>query len=143
MGYCYPSCFEKTLYKWDIYVPLVKKGLMWSMVDSYSWGKFGAYINQFLFKIIKGTVRPCSNGQSITAVYENNCRSFKYREKCISSLHCVEKFGNFIVESEYVINAELYRIIFLNVDFTRRERLSFLNSIQNFIINTNVKLFTA
>jgi len=26
-GYCYPSKLEKTLCKWDIYVPLVTKGL--------------------------------------------------------------------------------------------------------------------
>jgi hypothetical protein len=28
-GYCYPSGLEKTLCKWDIYVPLVTKGLRW------------------------------------------------------------------------------------------------------------------
>jgi len=27
VGYCYPSGLEKTLFKWDIYVPLVKEGL--------------------------------------------------------------------------------------------------------------------
>jgi hypothetical protein len=27
VGYCYPSRLEKTLSKWDIYVPLVTKGL--------------------------------------------------------------------------------------------------------------------
>jgi len=27
VGYCYPSRLEKTLCKWDIYVPLVRKGL--------------------------------------------------------------------------------------------------------------------
>jgi hypothetical protein len=27
VGYCYPSGHEKTLYKWEVYVPLVKKGL--------------------------------------------------------------------------------------------------------------------
>jgi len=27
VGYCYPSGLEKTLYKWDIYVPQVMKGL--------------------------------------------------------------------------------------------------------------------
>ena len=27
VGYCYPSGLEKTLCKWDIYVPLVMKGL--------------------------------------------------------------------------------------------------------------------
>jgi hypothetical protein len=28
MGYYYPSGLEKTLYKWEVYVPLVTKGLM-------------------------------------------------------------------------------------------------------------------
>ena len=28
VGYCYSSGLEKTLCKWDIYVPLVTKGLM-------------------------------------------------------------------------------------------------------------------
>jgi hypothetical protein len=27
VGYCYPSVLEKTLCKWEIYVPLVTKGL--------------------------------------------------------------------------------------------------------------------
>ena len=27
MGYCHPSGLEKTLCKWDVYVPLVTKGL--------------------------------------------------------------------------------------------------------------------
>jgi hypothetical protein len=27
VGYCYPSGLEKTLFKWDIYVPLVMKVL--------------------------------------------------------------------------------------------------------------------
>jgi hypothetical protein len=27
VGYCHPRGLEKTLYKWDIYVPLVTKGL--------------------------------------------------------------------------------------------------------------------
>jgi len=27
VGYCYPSRLEKTLCKWDVYVPLVTKGL--------------------------------------------------------------------------------------------------------------------
>jgi hypothetical protein len=27
VGYCYPSGLEKTLYKWDVYVPLFTKGL--------------------------------------------------------------------------------------------------------------------
>jgi hypothetical protein len=28
VGYCYHSGLEKTLFKWEIYVPLVTKGLM-------------------------------------------------------------------------------------------------------------------
>jgi len=28
VGYCYPSGLEKTLCKWEIYVPLVTKGLI-------------------------------------------------------------------------------------------------------------------
>jgi hypothetical protein len=28
VGYCYSSGLEKTLFKWDIYVPLVTKGLI-------------------------------------------------------------------------------------------------------------------
>ena len=28
VGYCYPSGLEKTLYKWDIYIRLVTKGLV-------------------------------------------------------------------------------------------------------------------
>jgi len=31
LGYCYPSRLEKTLCKWDVYVPLVMKGLTTSM----------------------------------------------------------------------------------------------------------------
>jgi hypothetical protein len=27
VGYCYSSGLEKTLYKWEVYVPLVTKGL--------------------------------------------------------------------------------------------------------------------
>jgi hypothetical protein len=27
VGYCYPSGLEKTLCKWEVYVPLVTKGL--------------------------------------------------------------------------------------------------------------------
>jgi hypothetical protein len=27
VGYCYPSGLEKTLYKWEVYVSLVTKGL--------------------------------------------------------------------------------------------------------------------
>jgi hypothetical protein len=32
VGYCYPNGIEKTLCKWEIYVPLVKKGLKCRMV---------------------------------------------------------------------------------------------------------------
>jgi hypothetical protein len=28
VGYCYPSGLENTLCKWDVYVPLVTKGLI-------------------------------------------------------------------------------------------------------------------
>jgi hypothetical protein len=28
VGYCYPSGLEKTLCKWDMYVPLATKGLI-------------------------------------------------------------------------------------------------------------------
>jgi hypothetical protein len=28
VGYCYPSGLEKTLCKWDVYVPMVTKGLI-------------------------------------------------------------------------------------------------------------------
>jgi len=43
VGYCYPSGLEKTLCKWDIYVPLVTKGLTDVIhftlnVDSHSKG---------------------------------------------------------------------------------------------------------
>jgi hypothetical protein len=29
-GYCYPSGLEETLCKWDIYVPLLTKGLQYT-----------------------------------------------------------------------------------------------------------------
>jgi hypothetical protein len=32
VGYCYPSGLEKTLCKWEVYVPLVTKGLKLSAV---------------------------------------------------------------------------------------------------------------
>jgi len=35
VGYCYPSRLEKTLCKWDIYVPLVTKGLIQFVFDTY------------------------------------------------------------------------------------------------------------
>jgi ribosomal protein L32E len=34
VGYCYPSGLEKTLFKWDTYVPLVTKGLKWAIMIS-------------------------------------------------------------------------------------------------------------
>jgi len=39
VGYCYPSGLEKTLCKWDIYVPLVTKGLKFlcSAVRMYTY----------------------------------------------------------------------------------------------------------
>jgi hypothetical protein len=88
-------------------------------------------------------MRPYCNDQSLTVVDGNNCRCFEYCEKCISGLHCVEKSGIVIVEPEHVITTEFYRINSFKHNFTRRERLSSSNSVQNFIINTNVKLFTA
>jgi hypothetical protein len=32
VGYCYPSGLKKTLCKWEVYVPLVTKGLMLVMM---------------------------------------------------------------------------------------------------------------
>jgi hypothetical protein len=32
VGYCYPSELEKTLCKWEVYVPLFTKGLNWNFV---------------------------------------------------------------------------------------------------------------
>jgi hypothetical protein len=41
VGYCYPSGLEKTLCKWDIYVPLVTNGLMISVsVTDISAGSY-------------------------------------------------------------------------------------------------------
>jgi hypothetical protein len=34
VGYCYPNGLEKTLCKWDIYVPLVTKGLKINNINS-------------------------------------------------------------------------------------------------------------
>jgi len=36
VGYCYPSGLENTIYKWDIYVPLVTKGLREETVSEHS-----------------------------------------------------------------------------------------------------------
>jgi len=41
VGYCYPSGLEKTLCKWDIYVPLVTKGLKMA-----AWRKSGILLSQ-------------------------------------------------------------------------------------------------
>jgi hypothetical protein len=35
VGYCYPSGLEKTLCKWEIYVPLVTKGLRHNNVSAF------------------------------------------------------------------------------------------------------------
>jgi hypothetical protein len=35
VGYCYPSGLEKTLFKWEIYVPLVTKVLIFITVLYY------------------------------------------------------------------------------------------------------------
>jgi hypothetical protein len=40
VGYCYPSRLEKTLCKWDIYVPLVTKGLIALNVFCVSYVSF-------------------------------------------------------------------------------------------------------
>jgi hypothetical protein len=43
VGYCYPSGLEKTLCKWEIYVPLVTKGLRpisWNSVGQSGYFKF-------------------------------------------------------------------------------------------------------
>jgi len=37
VGYCYPSGLEKTFCKWDIYVPLVTKGLKSAGWESIQW----------------------------------------------------------------------------------------------------------
>jgi hypothetical protein len=51
VGYCYPSGVEKTLCKWDIYVPLVTKGLK----------NFSASIVQFRHILKKGQFCPRPN----------------------------------------------------------------------------------
>jgi hypothetical protein len=38
VGYCYPRGLEKTLCKWDIYFPLVTKGLKFN-IRLYSFAK--------------------------------------------------------------------------------------------------------
>jgi len=43
VGYCYPSGLEKTLCEWDIYVPLVTKGLA-------AWRKSGILLSQRAWK---------------------------------------------------------------------------------------------
>jgi hypothetical protein len=35
VGYCYPSGLDKTLCKWEIYVPLVTKGLNTGEFDAH------------------------------------------------------------------------------------------------------------
>ena len=40
VGYCYPCGLEKTLCKWDIYVPLVTKGLRWKGYQPYAPAAF-------------------------------------------------------------------------------------------------------
>jgi hypothetical protein len=40
VGYCYPSGLEKTLCKWEVYVPLVTKGLKEAHPGMYRrWGE--------------------------------------------------------------------------------------------------------
>jgi hypothetical protein len=50
MGYCYPSGLEKTLCKWEIYVPLVTKGLIVAIL--FSVNILGFTSVAFLFLLI-------------------------------------------------------------------------------------------
>jgi hypothetical protein len=71
-------------------------------------------------------VRPCCNDQSLITVYGNKCRCLEYHEKCISGLHCVEKYGIFIVESEHVITVEVCRTGFFEQEiYSQRKALFF------------------
>ena len=47
VGYCYPSGLEKTLCKWDIYVPLVTKGLtiLWILFLLYEATDLSPFFN--------------------------------------------------------------------------------------------------
>jgi hypothetical protein len=44
VGYCYPSGLEKTLFKWDIYVPFVTKGLIYMKIQSLRSQKIGSIL---------------------------------------------------------------------------------------------------
>jgi len=46
MGHSYPSGLEKTFYKWDIYVPLVMKGLIDS--ETYLYDHLSVSMANFL-----------------------------------------------------------------------------------------------
>jgi len=45
MGYCYPSGLEKTLCKWEIYVPLVTKGLKCIVCISWNINHLNSELN--------------------------------------------------------------------------------------------------
>ena len=47
VGYCYPSGLEKTLCKWDIYVPLVTEGSKALMPESVPKTKVLLFMHQF------------------------------------------------------------------------------------------------
>jgi len=68
VGYCYPSGLEKTLCKWDIYVPLVTKGLSslsdcpFSLLPRHqSHYSHRDYLPQFRFSNMTGTSCSCLN----------------------------------------------------------------------------------
>jgi hypothetical protein len=46
VGYCYSRGLEKTLFKWDIYVPLVTKGLI-----AFSWTRTASCFGTTVWKI--------------------------------------------------------------------------------------------
>jgi hypothetical protein len=61
VGYCYPSWLEKTLCKWEIYVPLVTKGLKQSQL-SYIWNTRSSIHKPWVFPCAFSTIRDINNG---------------------------------------------------------------------------------
>jgi hypothetical protein len=49
VGYCYPSGLEKTFCKWDIYVPLVIKGLNYLIYPPNMHTIFGDISSMYIF----------------------------------------------------------------------------------------------
>jgi hypothetical protein len=47
VGYCYPSGLEKTLCKWEVYFPLVTKGLMFRQYGLLAGPWEHVYIKRF------------------------------------------------------------------------------------------------